>query len=300
MAGTSQTLRQWLGYVSLATDTFVLRRARPYLFILVINDKCNLDCFYCASKNSGLYDLERVDVRSALSEAYGRGHRALLISGGEPMLWQSEGANIDDVASYANELGFLDIAIFTNGTFPLTTDQVTFFVTIDGTRDVHNRIRSDTYDMILDHVRGANSPANASITITKANAGDLESAVDEIASTQLFKAITFNLLTQHPDFLAKHGLLGEERAQVLDRIWRLKSQGYPVILSKAAYMALRTNSWKRPIRQIELLLGQHLFTCCRDVEHPDVCRNCGYSNCVEISMALKGRPSAVLELIKAK
>ena len=300
MAARSQTLRQWRGYISLATDTFVLRRARPYLFILVINDECNLDCFYCGSKNAGVYDLERAEVWSALSKAYARGHRALLISGGEPMLWQSGGANIDDVASYANELGFLDIAIFTNGTFPLTTDQVTFFVTIDGTRDVHNRIRSHTYDVILDHVRGANSPANASITITKANAQDLENAVDEIASTQLFKAITFNLLTQHPDFLAKHGHLGEERIQVLDRMWRLKSQGYPIVFSKAAYIALRANNWKRPIRQIELLLGQRLFTCCRDVEHPDVCRNCGYSTCAEIAMALEGRPSAVLELVKAK
>lgn len=64
-------------------------------------------------------------------------------------------------------------------------------------------------------------------------------------------------------------------------------------------MALRANRWKRPVPQIELMAGGRLFTCCRDVGNPEVCRNCGYSSCVEISQALAGKPSAILELLKA-
>jgi MoaA/NifB/PqqE/SkfB family radical SAM enzyme len=281
-------------------DTFLLRRERPYLFILVINDKCNLDCFYCPSKNTGRYDLGNAAVRSALSKAYDRGHRALVITGGEPMLWKSEAAVLNDVISYARDLGFVDIAVFTNGTFPLNSDEVTFIVTIDGTRDTHNAIRAGTYDIILKHVRGANSPVLASVTLSKANARELEDAVREIADTHLFKGITFNLLTDNQDVVARHGFLGEDRIQILDRIWRLKRQGYPIVLSKAAYQALRANDWRRPVKQIELFAGHRLFTCCRDVDNPDVCRNCGYSSCVEISRALEGRPSAVLQLMRAK
>ena len=300
MARRSQTLMRFQGYASFMVDTFLFRRERRYLFILVINDKCNLDCFYCTSKNTGRYDLDHATVRSALSDAYDRGHRALVITGGEPMGWRSEAAALDDVVSYARNLGFLDIAVFTNGTFHLDIENVTFIVTIDGTRESHNAIRAGTYDIILNHAREARSPVLASITLSKANERDLEDAVHEIANTRLFKGITFNLLTDNPDIVARHGFLGEDRIQVLDRIWRLKDQGYPIVLSKAAYLALRTNDWRRPVKQIELFAGHRLFTCCRDVENPDVCRNCGYSSCVEISKALEGRPSAILQLMKAK
>jgi sulfatase maturation enzyme AslB (radical SAM superfamily) len=216
------------------------------------------------------------------------------------MLWRSEGAILDDVISHARELGFLDIAVFTNGTHPLNSTGVTFIVTIDGTRNIHNSIRADTYDMILNHVRGASAKAVASITLSRANERELETAVREIADTHLFTSITFNLLTHNPDIVAQHGIMGEERIEVLDRIWELKRQGYPIILSRAAYLALRANNWRRPVKQIELFAGNRLFTCCRDVGNPDICRDCGYSSCVEISQAFKGRPSAVLELIKAK
>lgn len=300
MARRNTTLRRLQGYASFAVDTFLLRRERPYLFILVINDKCNLNCFYCNSRNTGRYDLDRSAVRSALSQAYSRGHRALVITGGEPMLWESDGAVLRDVVCHAQDLGFLDIAVFTNGTFPLDIEGVTFIVTIDGTRDSHNAIRADTHDTIMNHVRRSGSKVLASITITKANAEDLEAAVREIAGANLFGGITFNLLTHNPDVVARHGFLGQERIQILDRIWRLRKQGYPVVLSKAAYLALRANNWKRPVKQVELFAGHRLFMCCRDVDNPEVCRNCGYSSCVEISQALQGRLSSILQLMEAR
>jgi Fe-coproporphyrin III synthase len=300
MAKRSQALRRWRDYASFAVDTFLLRRERPYLFILVINDACNLDCFYCASKNTGQYDLDHTAVWSSLSEAYARGHRALLITGGEPMLWQNEGAVLRDVALYARKLGFLDIALFTNGTLPLHAEQVSFIVTIDGTRETHNWIRPGTYDRIIHHVREANAKVIASITVSRANVQELETAVRQIADTRLFTGITFNLLTHKPDLVAQHGITGEERIQVLDRIWELKRQGNPIILSKAAYLALRANNWRRPVKQIELFAGKRLFKCCRDVDQPDICRDCGYSSCVEISQAIEGRPSAIFELMRAK
>lgn len=293
-------MSQWLGHAGFAIETFLLRRERPYLFILVINDRCNLDCFYCSSKNTGQYDLEYGPVRSALAAAYDGGHRALLITGGEPMMWQHENARINDVVSHAREVGFRQIALFTNGTHPLDIGGITYIVTIDGTRDAHNAIRGNTYDLIIDNVRAASATVNASLTISKANVAILESAVKEIAGTRLFKGITFNLLTHNPDVVARHGFHGEERDEVLDRVWNLKQQGYPIILSKAAYRAMKKNDWKRPVKQIELLAGNRVFTCCRDVENTDICRNCGYSSCVEISQALEGRPSAIYQLLKAR
>lgn len=300
MALTSRSLKRLRSYASMAIDTYLLRRESPYLFILVINDKCNLDCFYCTSKNTGNYDLSRAEVWSSLSDAYKRGHRALVITGGEPMLWQSGNFTLSDVVAYARVLGFLDIAVYTNGTFPLAIPEVTFIVTIDGTRDIHNSIRAGTHDRIIEHVRESRSPVSASITISKANAPHLEQAIREITNTGLFKGITFNLLTHNLEVVSRYGLLGDDRRRVLDQIWKLKQQGFPIIISKAAYLGLRANKWKRPIKQIELFAGQQLFTCCRDIVNPEVCQNCGYSICVEISEALRCKPSAMLELMRAK
>ena len=86
--------------------------------------------------------------------------------------------------------------------------------------------------------------------------------------------------------------------RLLDLIWRLKSEGYPIALSRAAYRALRTNRWKRPIPQIELGTRDRIFTCCRDVDNPSICATCGYANCVEVSQILALRPSAVWQVLK--
>ena len=86
MAFRSETVSRYWSYLSHAVRTVVLRREEPYLFILVVNDKCNLKCFYCESRNTGTYDLSWQSVRSFLLDARKRGNRALLLTGGEPML----------------------------------------------------------------------------------------------------------------------------------------------------------------------------------------------------------------------
>jgi len=298
MAGNRETLRRYASYLRYGAETFLLRRTRPYLFILVINDACNLNCFYCTTRNTGVYDLDFQTATELLQEAYARGHRALVLTGGEPMLWESEGHRLEDVIHAARKIGFLDTAVFTNGTFPLNVEQCRYIVTVDGTREVHESIRPGTYDAILRHARNARGNVIASVTLTKANASHLEATVESIAAAGCFRAITFNLLTHQPEVIKRLGVSGQERQELLERIWRLKQCGYCIMLSRAAYNALRSNSWTRPIQQIELGTKQRVFTCCRDVVHPEVCENCGYSSCVEIAQVLRGRPSALLEMLR--
>jgi Fe-coproporphyrin III synthase len=298
MARNCETLRRYASYLRYGTETFLLRRKRPYLFILVIDDACNLNCFYCSSQNSGLYELDFGGASNLLKQAYSRGHRALVITGGEPLLWRSNGKGLEDVVNLAAELGFVDIAVFTNGTFPLGIKGCRYIVTVDGTREIHESIRPGTYDLILEHARDARGSVMASVTLTRANAPHLEATVESIAAAGCFRAITFNLLTHRPEVLARLGVCGRERQELLERIWELKRSGHPIMLSRAALKALSNNSWKRPIEQIELGTKQRVFTCCRDVVHPEVCENCGYSSCVEISQILCGRPSAWLEMLR--
>jgi MoaA/NifB/PqqE/SkfB family radical SAM enzyme len=289
-----------LDWMSFGFRTFLLGQQLPYLFGLEVSDRCNLDCFYCEGKNKGRYHFSYEQACQALSDAYNRGHRALYFTGGEPMIWQDGDRQLADLVHYAKELGFNEILIYTNGTRPLDIRRCEYIVTIDGPREVHNRIRKDTYDQILENARQAPTKAVfASITITKANVRYLDTYVKEITSTGLFRGIAFNLLTHWPEIVARYGFSGEERKRVIDRMWAFKQQGYPILLSAATYRALRNNDWKRPIKQIELGLSPgETYTCCRDIGNKEICDSCGYVNCAEVSQILALKPSAIWQAIQ--
>ena len=290
---------KYLNWLSYGFKTFILRKELPYLFGLVITDKCNLSCFYCESKNSGLYHFTYEHAINTIEEAYKRGHRSLYFTGGEPMIWEDEGHFLSELIQYARKIGFLEVFIFTNGTMPLNIKQCNYIVTVDGPKEIHDEIRHNTYDKILNNVENAVTKAVfASITFSKSNFLYLNQFVKEVTDTKLFRGISFNLLTHWPEIVAEHGVSPDERKQLLDNIWALKQKGFPIVLSKAAYKALRNNDWKRPIPQIELGTKDRVFTCCRDVDNPSVCENCGYANCVEVSQILALKPSAMWQVIK--
>jgi len=291
-------LKKYFSYFLYAIRTYVLKQEAPYMFVLMINDKCNLNCFYCVSKNSGKYDLQYSDVVAHLENAFSRGNRTLVITGGEPMLFKNEEKGILDVVKKARKIGFFEIAIFTNGTQPLDVSVDRYFVSIDGDQKTHDIIRNNTYDSILENVKCADADVIASITITKENRKNLNQTVESIVKSKVFKRITFNFLTHFPEIVQKFGLTEKEKQSVLNELLSFKKRKYPILLSKATYKALYHNSWKRPIKQIELAAGKDVFTCCKDVNNPEVCKNCGYSSCVELSQVLAGKSSAIMELIR--
>lgn len=281
-----------------AARTFLLRQKRPLLLAVVITDRCNLDCFYCHGSNAGKIHCSGDEIRDIITRAYERGHRALYFTGGEPMLWESDGWNMGEVVQLARELGFLDVFIFTNGTLPLNVPGCRYIVTVDGPRDVHNGIRNGTWDIVMENVgRAPPGTVSSSITLTTQNAKFFEQYVREITALGTFSGIAFNFLTASPKEMAGKGLSGEQRTRMLDTIWNLKEKGYPLRISKAGYKALRTNSWKRPIRQVELATDKEIFTCCRQGVDPDVCEHCGYAFCAEIAEMLSLKPSALRQVL---
>lgn len=297
--GSPLRLTQILSWLDYGFKTFILKKELPYLFGLVITDKCNLNCFYCESKNSGQYHFTFEHAKKTLGDAYQRGHRSLYFTGGEPMLWEDNGHHIDELVQYARNLGFFDIFIFTNGTMPLSIEKTNYIVTIDGPKAIHNEIRNHSYDLIMKNVeRSVTKAVFASITFSKTNAHYLKEFIIDIYATKLFKGISFNLLTHWPEIVRKYGLTAEEKNGLLDNIWALKKKGYPIALSHAAYTALKNNNWKRPIPQIELGTKDRIFQCCRDVDNPSICENCGYANCVEVSQILNLKPSAVWQVLR--
>ena len=282
-----------------AMRTVLLRRELPYLLGFQVTDRCNLDCFYCEGKNAGRVHLSFNEAAEVLREGHRRGHRSLYITGGEPLLWTDGGRNLGDLVEFAFSTGFYDVVVCTNGTLPLSIPKVSYVLTVDGPREIHNGIRGGTYDLIMENVRrSAGGRVIATITINKRNLPFIERYVEEISSLKIFRGIMFNTLTHWPEVVERYGLSPAEHSAVLDLFWSMKKRGCPVLLSRAAYRAFRNNSWKRPLRQIELAVGEKIYTCCRDVENREICGRCGYLGCVEISQILALKPSALIEVLK--
>jgi MoaA/NifB/PqqE/SkfB family radical SAM enzyme len=288
--------RQWAHAAAYGFRLLVLRQKLPCFVGLVMTDRCNLDCFYCQTNNLGRSHFTFEQAQQTMIDAFTRGHRFLYLTGGEPCLWRDGPHSLADVVSSAHRIGFFSIFVYTNGTRPLEIERCGYVITVDGPKRVHDSIRGGTWDLIMRNVRASpNRGVYASITLTRNNAPYLEEFVREITATGLFRGISFNLLTHQPDFIREHGFSPTERAALLEELWRLKQSGYPIALSRAAYRVLRDNSWKRPITQIEVITSERIFKCCRDIDHPLVCANCGYSGCAEVAQVLALRPSAIWE-----
>jgi MoaA/NifB/PqqE/SkfB family radical SAM enzyme len=291
--------RQWAAAAVYGFRLLVLRQKLPFFVGLVMTDACNLDCFYCRTKNLGQSHFTFEQAQRTIADAYRRGHRFLYITGGEPTLWRDGLHQLADVVDCAHQTGFFSVFVYTNGTAPLDIDHCGYVITIDGPKRIHDAIRGGTWDLIMRNVEQARRRSvYASITLSQANARHLEEFVKEITSLGLFRGIACNLLTHRPEFAGQYGFSPKQRAQVLDDLWRLKRSGYPIALSHAAYRALRENRWKRPIEQVEVITSLRSFSCCRDVEHPAVCETCGYAGAVEVSQLLALKPSALAQALQ--
>lgn len=286
-------------YLKYATQTYLLRQEVPFLFAMMITDSCNLDCYYCVVKNAGKFNFTAEQAFSSISDAYKRGHRVLYFTGGEPTFWEDGGCKLKELVEFAQEVGFFEVFVFTNGLLPLDIKSCHYIVTVDGPEKLHNKIRSNSYARVLNNVRHSVAKSVvASMTLTKSNVGYLEEFVEQISTLDLFNGVTFNFLTRNPKAMQGDGLTIDEKIMALDNIWQLKRQGYPISLSRAAYKAFKYNTWKRPIKQIELATQDKVFTCCRQGVDPEVCEHCGYLGCVEVSQVLAFKPSAMSKIFK--
>jgi len=82
----------------------------------------------------------------------------------------------------------------------------------------------------------------------------------------------------------------------VERLLAMKAAGLPLINSRAGLKALASGDWPRrtPIALVADAEGESL--CCRATD--DVCPDCGYSACTEISAAQRLRPSAVAGMVR--
>ncbi|MDD3313622.1 radical SAM protein [Pseudodesulfovibrio sp.] len=275
--------------------TKILRRDIPFIGGLVLNDSCNLHCAQCRVANTGRADLTFDQALGGLYRFREMGIRSVAITGGEPFHWTDGERRLEDVVKAARTLGFLAVAIYTNGTYPIESSADAIMLGMDGGRDATRRLRSDVFDRVMENVRRSNHRnIHINFTINAKNRLELDRFLEMVEAEPHLGGVFFNF---HTPYYGKDELfLGrEERVAIARRLVSLKRHGSPILNSRAALRAYIHDEWKRPSTVCQTFSKGKIYPCCRENANPAACRHCGYLGYLEVLQVVNWSPSAILE-----
>ncbi len=283
-----QTLNLLRRDLEILANYLIARRKRPYLASYKVTYACNLTCRQCPFFEMEGPELTWEQAVNTLDRLKARGSRLLVFEGGEPLLWKDGGRTINDLVIEAKKR-FLAVGITTNGTLPLDVPTDILWVSLDGLRETHNRLRgADIFDRVIENLRTSRHPKLlAHITINNLNAGEIPQLVEFLVPIVRGVTIQFYYPYNRRDELF---LDFDRRAALLEQLIAMKKAGLPILNSIAAMRAMKQNCWKCVDWLVDSAnpdgtVSQGCYLRSRD----DIdCARCGFSPHTEISLAWQG------------
>jgi MoaA/NifB/PqqE/SkfB family radical SAM enzyme len=275
----------------------VLKKSTPLICGLTVTDRCNLRCRHCRVANRGIPDLSFQEATEALDSFYQEGGRTVYLQGGEPFLWRDGHHRLDDIVAYSRSLGFYTTIIYTNGTIPIQTSANTVFVSVDGTREVHDALRGETFERIMSNIRASNHPSIfINHTINSINKDDIQDFCEFVDTLGQIRGTFFYLHTPYYGY-DDLCLSPSERDEVLFTLLRLKEK-HSILNSRAGLGSALRNDWSRPLDICRVYEQGETYECCRYSGDEELCKVCGYLSYAEIDQTLKLKPSAIMNALK--
>jgi MoaA/NifB/PqqE/SkfB family radical SAM enzyme len=276
----------------------VFWRREPIIGSIIITDRCNLSCRHCAVHNitSIIYPYQQ--VRQDMQKLFSQGVRVLFFFGGEPFLWKDSGRTLKDLTAEAKAMGYILVNVVTNGTFPIdlpAADMV--MVSLDGGREKHNEIRGETYDRILENIRGAASPNICLyMAINQINKDEIGEVCRVAAEESNVCAVSFNFHTPYPG-TEELSLSQTEKAHCLGEIERMMDSGAPVLNLRSTFPRIARNDFPVPCYQCTIIEDGRQYVCGRCIEIPGLCSRCGYMFAAEYSLAFQGNLAVIFDML---
>ncbi|MHA1754336.1 MAG: radical SAM protein [Candidatus Odinarchaeia archaeon] len=208
-----------------------------------ITNSCNLKCKHCYwwLNNNPHRELTADEWRNIVRKEFvEKGVSAISLTGGEPLL------RPDVIEAILDEVKWRNVSIVTNGTLPLIDFGVGYFVSIDGTENIHNMIRgAKVYKKIKQNI--INHPeinVVINMTINRLNYKSIPKVVSEWYP--IAKAITFQF---HTPFSYDDRLwlpYGKERDTVIDMLLKIKEKLPDFIANTSKQLNLfRNGKWTK-------------------------------------------------------
>ncbi|MBN1352526.1 radical SAM protein [candidate division KSB1 bacterium] len=284
-------------YALFAWRFIVLRKVEPLIYGIALTDRCNLDCRGCHVANTNRPDMTWNQLVAAMQNAWRRGFRELYFSGGEPMLWRDGEHTLESAIIEARRIGFFHIHVYTNGTLGLDTSADLVWVSMDGLPGIFERRRDNYFHQVERAVREEPQAKVAVIYVIDRNTAEgIEPFLRWVQETKF--PVLGVMFYFHTPYYGRDELFlaARERAPIIDRLLDCIKIGLPVINSRAGLMALKTGKWRRRLPIASVLDVEGESVCCRATD--DVCIDCGYAACTELTEFRRFRPSAVMRMLR--
>ncbi|HDH96849.1 MAG TPA: radical SAM protein [Proteobacteria bacterium] len=270
----------------------------PFLASFKVTYLCNLKCLGCPfHRVSGA--VASISYRNALKvmdQLKARGNLIVIFEGGEPFMWADGDRTLIDLLHEAHKR-FVRVGVTTNGTFPLSMNADIIWVSINGFKVTHDRLRSSSFDAMMENVLSSEHPnLLAHITVNAANVNEVPDLIVFLTSLKRFRGITCQL---HYPYDERNDLLKlpkEKRRWVLKELIKLKRSGYPILNSALSLEALIDNRWHCHDFWVDNAYpdGRLIQGCyVKGTGRTPRCEECGFSPHAEASLAHRFRLEAI-------
>jgi Fe-coproporphyrin III synthase len=295
--GQSALWKRMSFYTMFSWRFLMLKHTEPLIYGIALTDRCNLTCCGCKVSNTGRPDMTWDQVIAAMQNAWARGFRDLYFSGGEPMLWRDGDYKLADLVAEAKRIGFFHVHVYTNGLFGLEPSADLIWVSMDGLPGIFEKRRGDHFQQVEHIVRAGSHRKVAIIYVIDRNTAEgIEPFLRWVHETK-FPVIGV-MFYFHTPYYGRDELFltSPERAPVIDRLLSCIRVGLPVINSRAGLLALKSGDWPRRFSVASVVDVDGESVCCRASD--EVCADCGYAACTELTEFQRLRPSALLGMMR--
>jgi MoaA/NifB/PqqE/SkfB family radical SAM enzyme len=276
----------------------IFKQKIPLLASFKLTYHCNLSCCACPFHRRAGEDRSSIaweDAIKALEELKRRGTRIVVFEGGEPFLWRDGGRGLRELVEYAKNR-FPRVAVTTNGTFPFDVPADIIWVSLDGLKETHDRLRSGSFDKVWSNLHASrHGRLIVHFTINRENRHDIRPLLEKLKNIQAFGGMTVQLFYPYGQGEASLALSDAERSAVLGDVIAMKKQGFPILNSAGRLSAMIRNDWRC---HDDILVnvdpdGTVTRGCYVKNRGRINCRACGFSAVSEASGALDLLPGSL-------
>ncbi len=286
------------GFLGFFFAAKILRRRMPLLANFKLTYQCNLKCCGCPfhlRSHEESASMSWIKACECIDRLKNMGCKIVIFEGGEPLLWSDNNRRFSDLARYAKK-HFICVGATTNGTLGLDVPTDVLWVSIDGLRDTHNELRSNSYEDVMNNIRASGHPRLfIHFTMNRKNWRDLDELTRILSAMEQVKGITVQLFYPYNQGEEHLALSSRERKEALMHVMDLKRRGYPVLNSLWGLNAMINNTWTCH----DFLLANvdpdgRISTGCYVAGRGEVnCADCGFTPVAEASGAYSLIPGAL-------
>ena len=292
-------LSSFLYFTYFGIKTILFKKREPILGTVIVTDRCNLHCKHCSVNNITAVMHPYDQIKKEMQLLYDMGVRILFFCGGETFLWKDGNRNLRNLVIEAKQMGFLIVNVVTNGTFPIDLPEANLILlSLDGDKQRHNKIRGNTYDIIMNNIHNATADNICLyMAINKINKDYIRDVCLTARNTKNIRAVSFNFHTPYPD-TKELALTKEEKAACCEIISQMMKEGAPIFNLKNAFPYLIENQFPTPCHQCVVIENGKLSTCGRCIEIPGLCEQCGYFFVAEYTLLFHGNLKIIFEMLR--